>query len=85
MIPFSGRCDIRQYVPNKPRPIGLKNFVITTSYGQMIDFEVYQGSRTPLPRRDLGLGPAVVMRLAESVPRGSHIFIDHFFYNSTPI
>lgn len=79
MIPFSGRCEIKQYVPNKPRPIGLKNFVITTSKGLMIDFEVYQGSRTPLPRRDLGLGPAVVMRFAASIPKQSHLFFDRYF------
>lgn len=30
-------------------------------------------------RRDLGLGPAVVLRLAESVPKGSHIFLVRFF------
>lgn len=79
MIPFCGRCEVKQYVPNKPRPVGLKNFVITTSAGLMIDFEVYQGSRTPLARRDLGLGPAVVLRLAESVPKNSHIFFDRYF------
>lgn len=41
MIPFCGHYEVKQYVPDKLKPVGLKNYVITTSVGLMIDFEVY--------------------------------------------
>jgi len=56
MIQFLGRTPYRQYVRNKPRPVGLKHFVITTSKGLVFDFEIYQGENSPLDR-SLGLGP----------------------------
>jgi len=49
MILFLGCCQIRQFVKGKPRPVGLKNIVITTSDGLIIDFEIYQGLTTPFP------------------------------------
>ncbi|CAK1593102.1 unnamed protein product [Parnassius mnemosyne] len=78
MIPFTGKCHLRQLVKNKPRPVGLKNFVVTTSEGLMVDFEIYYGNN-PVPSHPLGLGPAVVLRLSQSVPRGSCIFFDRYF------
>ncbi|XP_066999015.2 piggyBac transposable element-derived protein 2 isoform X1 [Anabrus simplex] len=79
MVPFTGRCKLKQYIKNKPRPVGLKNFVITTTYGLVIDFEFYQGKSTPLPETQLGLGPAVVIRLAATVPEGSCLYFDRYF------
>lgn len=80
MIPFSGRTTLKQYVPNKPRPIGLKNFIITTSDGVLLDFEVYQGESTNLPmKQKVGLGPAVVLRLKDSVPPLSVLYFDRYF------
>jgi hypothetical protein len=79
MIPFLGRCQIRQFVKGKPRPVGLNNFVITTSDGLIIDFEIYQGLTTPFPDKTLGLGPAVILRLINTIPEGSSVFFDRYF------
>ena len=80
MIPFTGKCNVKQYVPGKPRPVGLKNFVCTTSSGLMVDFEVYQGSTTNLPEKDtIGLGPSVVMRLVSTLPKRSFVYFDRYF------
>lgn len=56
-----------KHVQNKST--SLKTFGLTTSKETMIDFEVYQGSKIPLDQKDFGLGSAVVLRLAESLPR----------------
>lgn len=79
MIPFLGSCPVRQVVKNKPRPVGLKNYVITTSAGLMLDFEIQQGSTTPFPDTSLGHGPAVVLRLVQTLPPGSSVYFDRYF------
>lgn len=79
IIPFSGRCSLRQYVKEKPRPLGLKNFVLTTSAGLVMDFEVYHGKSTPLADTSLGLGPNVVLRLVETLPKNSSVCFDRYF------
>ena len=43
MIPFSGSCPFRQYIPNKPNPVGIKNFVMASVDGLMLDFDIHQG------------------------------------------
>ncbi|KAH8024808.1 hypothetical protein HPB51_001222 [Rhipicephalus microplus] len=59
IIPFTGVTTIKQYVPGKPHPTSLKNFVIASPSGLVLDFDIYQGktvlkiSNSP----DLGLGP----------------------------
>lgn len=80
MIPFTGRTTLKQFVPNKPRPVGLKNFVVTTSSGILLDFEVYQGESTNLPmKKDVGLGPSVVLRLKDTLPPLSVLYFDRYF------
>ncbi|KAL3219426.1 hypothetical protein MRX96_030440 [Rhipicephalus microplus] len=77
MIPFSGRCPARQYVPSKPNPVGLKND------GLVLDFVIYTGKGT-VPETDtkeLGLGGAIVKRLLHTVPEEQpvHVFTGRFF------
>ncbi|GBP44035.1 Chimeric ERCC6-PGBD3 protein [Eumeta japonica] len=70
---------------NKPRPAGLKNFVLTTYKGQVLDFEIYQGSTTNLPDSDnFGVGASVVLRLANTLPEGSFLYFDRYF-SSLPL
>ncbi|XP_026323631.1 piggyBac transposable element-derived protein 3-like [Hyposmocoma kahamanoa] len=81
MVPFSGRCDYRQYVPSKPNPLGLKNFVLATRDGLVLDFEIYVGSCT-IPQVDmavLGLGAGVVKLLCRTVDKNCVLYTDRFF------
>jgi len=81
MVLFSGACHVRQYVPNKPNPVGLKNFVLADSQGLVLDFVIYQGATTfqSSDDTDLGAGGVVVANLANSLPVGSHIVCDRYF------
>ncbi|XP_046391655.1 piggyBac transposable element-derived protein 2-like [Ischnura elegans] len=80
MISFTGRCPNRQYVPNKPHPVGLKNFVLAERDGLVLDFHIYVGKGT-IPDKDmreLGLGAGIVKLLTRTISH-SIIYCDHFF------
>lgn len=83
MVPFSGRCPYRQYVPSKPNPLGLKNFVMASADGLVLDFLIYVGKGT-VPDDDmkqLGLGASVVKRLVETgkMCEPTFVFTDRYF------
>ena len=82
MIPFSGACALRQYVPNKPNPVGLKNYVVASQDGMVLDYVVYQGSgsfTSAPPDLKLGMGACVIVHLAQTLPAGTRIYCDRFF------
>ncbi|KAH0818558.1 hypothetical protein GEV33_004233 [Tenebrio molitor] len=69
----------------KPHPVGLKNFVVTTSKGIPLDLQMYEGkgksteSCLVLTPEKLDVGGRVALRLADTLPVGVSLFTDRFF------
>ena len=83
MISFTGRCPSRQYVLRKPKPTGLKNFVLAGASGLVLDFELYQGAgifdRYDIDGKKARQGSGAVLRLCESLSNGHRFYCDRFF------
>ena len=88
MIPFKGCVPGRQYVKNKPNPVGVKLFVSCGRSGMAYNFEFYQGKGTGVSEdhKGLGLGGSIVMRLVENLPeRENFKFYFGNFFTSIPL
>lgn len=83
MIPFSGRCPVRQCVPSKPNPVGLKNFVMASPDGLVLDFAIYVGKGTVSVEdmREFGLGGSIIKKLVATLKRDqdTFLFTDRYF------
>ena len=87
MIGLSKMCIRDRYVPRKPNPTGLKNYVLAGKHGLILDFKIYQGETTNFPievesNLKLGFGGRAVLRLSETCPLGTNIYFDRFFTGS---
>ncbi|KAH8018444.1 hypothetical protein HPB51_006344 [Rhipicephalus microplus] len=86
LIPFCGRCYIRQYMPNKPKSKwGLKLWARSGESGLCYDFDVYQrcnkGFHGSQGGYQLGLEAGVVLQLCSSLPKRDNnlVVADNFF------
>ncbi|KAG1934670.1 piggyBac transposable element-derived protein 3 [Pimephales promelas] len=83
MIPFTGACPCRQYLPMKPNPVGIKNFLCATADGIVLDFELYQGTGSLIEKVEepegLSLGNLVIERLCQTLHRGTKVYCNRFF------
>ncbi|XP_071329190.1 piggyBac transposable element-derived protein 1 [Trachinotus anak] len=83
MIPFTGACPYRQYLPMKPNPVGIKNFVCATADGTVLDFELYESTNSLIEKVEepegLGLESVVIERLCQTLHRGTKVYCDRFF------
>ncbi|KAH6933232.1 hypothetical protein HPB50_013741 [Hyalomma asiaticum] len=81
IILFTGVTTLKRYKPGKPHPTGLKNFVLTSPSGLLLDFGIYQG-KTFLKigsSPDLGLRPNVGRVFAKTLPIRTSLFFDRYF------
>uniref|UniRef100_A0A3Q3Q2J4 PiggyBac transposable element-derived protein domain-containing protein n=1 Tax=Monopterus albus TaxID=43700 RepID=A0A3Q3Q2J4_MONAL len=80
IIPFKGLLSIKQYIPKKPKPWGMKVWVRAGTSGYMYRFEVYQGSARRERVSWLGMAGDVVMRLCDDIKHKNHkVFFDNYF------
>lgn len=81
IVPFKGRCAMKQYVSSKPHKWGIKVFALASKCGIIHDFEIYIGKGTTKTNTKLGLSGDIVIRLTEVIPKNKNykIFIDNWF------
>ncbi|KAL2098379.1 hypothetical protein ACEWY4_007586 [Coilia grayii] len=69
MIPFKGKSNLKQYMPNKPKSWGYKVFVLADQHGIVHNFELYTGCIQPCPGHpDIGASGNIVLSLTSNIP-----------------
>ena len=81
MVAFKGRFGLKQYIRSKPKRWGFKLWARTGTSGILHHFDVYQGSKGPQKKTDLGVGGNVVMAMTSNLETGKNfkIFADNLF------
>lgn len=90
MIRFKGRCQIRQFMKNKPIRFGIKTWSLCTHFGFLLNFNIYCGKNSTDSSEKLNkctLGTRVVMNLLQPFLRETpmeelekfHVVFDNFF------
>lgn len=82
LVPFKGRSQIKQYMPNKPHKRGFKVFALCDDSGILHDFEVYTGKIHPVEGEpDLGASSNVVLKMSKTIPHGKNhlLYFDNWF------
>ncbi|KAL1486515.1 hypothetical protein MTO96_046927 [Rhipicephalus appendiculatus] len=82
--PLLGKLDIKQYVKGKPKPWGVKVYMLCGASGIIYDFLIYQGSTTclnPDQKKEFGVTGALVLHFTSRIPDGlgHKMFFDNFF------
>lgn len=72
IIPFKRRLSLKQYIPKKLKPWGVKVWVRAGSSGYMYRFKVYQGLVGRGVVSGLGMAADVVMRLCDDIQQKNH-------------
>jgi len=77
IIPFTGNCRFRVYMPNKPDKYGIKVWALTDSENYYVkNFDIYLGK---IDKREVNQSQRVVLLLTECLGQGYNITMDNFF------
>lgn len=80
IMPFKGKLSIKQYIPKKPKPWGVKIWARAGASGYMYRFEVYRGAASTGAVSELGTAADVILRLCDDIQFKNHkVFFDNFF------
>ena len=80
VINYKGRVSFHQYLKGKPRPWGIKTFVLSNSKTGYLQWVCeYYGKETQLVHNDLTHTVRVVQTLVEPFHKGYDLYIDWFY------